>query len=67
MLKHTKIFLRLAMLLLINVALMVALGGIGYFGMSSIREGLRTVYEDRTVTLGQLFPMSFGPHHLEKP
>jgi len=21
----------------------------------------------RTVTLGQLFPMSFGPHHLEKP
>ena len=21
----------------------------------------------RTVTLGQLLPMSFGPHHLEKP
>jgi cytidine deaminase len=21
----------------------------------------------RTVTLGHLFPMSFGPHHLEKP
>jgi methyl-accepting chemotaxis protein len=57
MLKHTKIFLRLAMLLVINVALMVALGGIGYFGMSSIREGLRTVYEDRTVTLGQLRTM----------
>ena len=57
MLKHTKIFLRLAMLLLINVTLMVALGGIGYFGMSSIREGLRTVYEDRTVTLGQLRTM----------
>ena len=54
MLKNTKIISRLAMLLLVNVTLMVALGGIGYLGMSSIREGLRTVYEDRTVALGQL-------------
>lgn len=57
MLKNTKIISRLAMLLLVNVALMVALGGIGYLGMSSIREGLRTVYEDRTIALGQLRTM----------
>jgi methyl-accepting chemotaxis protein len=54
MLKHTRIIQRLGALLLINIALMIALGGVGYLGMSSIREGLRTVYEDRTVALGQV-------------
>src|SRR5690348_15463777 len=54
MLKHTRIIQRLGALLLFNIALMVALGSIGYLGMSSIREGLRTVYEDRTVALGQV-------------
>ena len=54
MLKHSKIIQRLAALLLINIVLMGALGGLGFFGMSSIREGLRTVYEDRTVALGQI-------------
>ncbi|MBL8710982.1 MAG: MCP four helix bundle domain-containing protein [Rhodospirillaceae bacterium] len=54
MLKHTKIIQRLAILLLINVGLMGILGGLGYYGMSSIRDGLRTVYEDRTIPLGQM-------------
>jgi methyl-accepting chemotaxis protein len=54
MLKNTKIIVRLTMLLLVNVVLMVALGGIGYFGMASIREHLRTVYEDRTIALDQV-------------
>ncbi|MBL9035953.1 MAG: MCP four helix bundle domain-containing protein [Rhodospirillaceae bacterium] len=54
MLKHSKIIQRLAALLLINIVLMGALGALGFFGMSSIREGLRTVYEDRTVPMGQI-------------
>ena len=54
MLKHTRIIQRLGALLAINIALMIVLGTVGYFGMSSIREGLRTVYEDRTVALGQV-------------
>jgi methyl-accepting chemotaxis protein len=54
MLKNTKIMTRLTMLLLVNVLLMVALGAVGYFGMAAIREGLRTVYEDRTIALDQI-------------
>ncbi len=54
MLKHSKIIQRLAALLLVNIVLMGGLGGLGYFGMASIREGLRSVYEDRTVALGQI-------------
>ncbi|HNB29050.1 MAG TPA: MCP four helix bundle domain-containing protein, partial [Alphaproteobacteria bacterium] len=54
MLKHSKIIQRLAALLLINIVLMGGLGGLGYLGMSSIREGLRSVYEDRTVPMGQI-------------
>jgi methyl-accepting chemotaxis protein len=54
MLKHTKIIQRLSGLLVINLSLMVVLSVVGYFGMSSIREGLRTVYEDRTVALDQV-------------
>jgi methyl-accepting chemotaxis protein len=54
MLKHSKIIHRLAALVLINIILMAALGALGIFGMSSIREGLRTVYEDRTVPMGQI-------------
>src|SRR4051812_29291733 len=54
MLKNTKIIQRLAALLLVNIALMALVGALGYFGMASIREGLRTVYEDRTIALEQV-------------
>ncbi|HEY4164554.1 MAG TPA: methyl-accepting chemotaxis protein [Dongiaceae bacterium] len=54
MLKHTKIIQRLAALLVFNIVLMGLLGCLGYFGMSSIRDGLRTVYEDRTIALNQI-------------
>jgi methyl-accepting chemotaxis protein len=60
MLKHTKIIQRLAALLVVNIALIGLLGYFGYFGMASIREGLRTVYEDRTVALGQIRGVTNG-------
>lgn len=34
--------------------LLIAIGAYGLWGMSKTNEGLRTVYEDRTVTLGQV-------------
>jgi methyl-accepting chemotaxis protein len=34
--------------------LLIVIGSYGLWGMSSSNEGLRTVYEDRTVALGQL-------------
>jgi methyl-accepting chemotaxis protein len=54
MLTHTRIVSRLAIMLAVNIALMAALGAIGFIGMAQIREGLRTVYEDRTIALGQI-------------
>ena len=54
MFKNSRILTRMAMMLLGNAALLIALGTLGYFGMSSIRDGLRTVYEDRTIALGQI-------------
>src|SRR4051812_8474483 len=54
MLTHTRIITRLAIMLTVNIALMASLGAIGFLGMSEIREGMRTVYEDRTIALGQV-------------
>jgi methyl-accepting chemotaxis protein len=54
MLQHSKIIQRLGALLVVNIVLMTILGLLGYFGMASIREGLRTVYEDRTIALDQV-------------
>jgi methyl-accepting chemotaxis protein len=54
MLTNTKIFSRLMTLPVLLIALMSVVGGLGYRGMSEIKEGLRSVYEDRTVALGQL-------------
>lgn len=64
MLKHTKIIQRLAILLLINIGLMGVLGGLGYYGMSLIRDGLRTVYEDRTIPLGQMQSITKGYYEI---
>jgi methyl-accepting chemotaxis protein len=54
MLTNTRIITRLMASLGLIVILLVALAGIGVFGMSTIRESLRTVYEDRVLPLTQL-------------
>jgi methyl-accepting chemotaxis protein len=64
MFRHTKIIQRLAILLLINIGLMGVLGGLGYYGMSLIRDGLRTVYEDRTIPLGQMQSIMRGYYEI---
>ena len=38
--------------------LMMVIGGIGLRGMSKTNEGLRSVYKDRTVTMGMMFTIS---------
>ncbi len=38
--------------------LMMVIGGIGLRGMSKTNEGLRSVYKDRTVTMGLMFNIS---------
>ncbi|MEN9384671.1 MAG: hypothetical protein RL323_1814 [Pseudomonadota bacterium] len=51
---NIKISTRLVMLIGLMSALLVMLGGMGLFGMSQSNAHLKTVYEDRTVPLGQL-------------
>ncbi|MDO9053708.1 MAG: methyl-accepting chemotaxis protein [Gallionella sp.] len=54
MLNNMKISSRLIVMLVSLLVLAVALGGIGLFGMTKADEGLRTVYEDRTIPTGQI-------------
>ncbi|MBI5429582.1 MAG: methyl-accepting chemotaxis protein [Nitrosomonadales bacterium] len=54
MLNDMKIGTRLMLLLALLLAGMVAVGVVGLIGMSKANEGLRTVYEDRTIPLGQV-------------
>jgi methyl-accepting chemotaxis protein len=56
-LKHTKILQRLVALLFVNIVLLGIVGGLGFYGATKIRDGLRTVYEDRTIPLGQMQTM----------
>jgi methyl-accepting chemotaxis protein len=49
-----KISSRLVILTGILSLLLVLMGVLGLYGISSSNEGLRTVYEDRTVAVGQL-------------
>ena len=49
-----KISTRLITLLGVLSLLLVAIGGMGLFGISASNDALRTVYEDRTVPMGQL-------------
>jgi methyl-accepting chemotaxis protein-1 (serine sensor receptor) len=51
---NLKISTRLVLLTSILSALLVLLGMLGLYGISSSNEGLKTVYEDRTVAVGQL-------------
>ena len=53
-LNNLKISTRLVMLLGILSALLIAIGGIGLFGISKSNAALKSVYEDRTVPMGQI-------------
>jgi len=54
MLNNMKISSRLIVMLVSLLVLAVVLGGMGLFGMNKANEGLRTVYEDRTIPTGQI-------------
>ncbi|MDX8400677.1 MAG: methyl-accepting chemotaxis protein [Gallionellaceae bacterium] len=45
---------RLIMVIAVLSVLLVAIGGVGLVGMDKADEGLRTVYEDRTIALAQV-------------
>ncbi len=49
-----KISTRLAALAGMLSLLLIVIGGIGLFGLRASNEGLRSVYEDRTVRIGQI-------------
>jgi methyl-accepting chemotaxis protein len=49
-----KISTRLFMLIGILSVLLIAIGSIGLFGIGQSNDALKTVYEDRTVSLGQV-------------
>ncbi|NMM19555.1 MAG: HAMP domain-containing protein [Rhodoferax sp.] len=51
---NLKISTRLIMLIGILSVLLSAIGGIGLLGISQSNEALKTVYEDRTIALGQV-------------
>jgi len=51
---HMTIKARLIMVIAILSVLLVAIGVVGLVGMDKADEGLRTVYEDRTIALGQV-------------
>jgi methyl-accepting chemotaxis protein-1 (serine sensor receptor) len=51
---NLKISTRLTLLVSVLVLLLLLVGAIGMRGMSSSNDGLKTVYEDRTVSIGQL-------------
>lgn len=54
MLNNMKISTRLVFLMTLLLVLAIVLGGVGIVGMGKTDEGLRTVYEDRTVPLMDL-------------
>ena len=51
---NLKISTRLAILIGVLSILLIGVGWIGLLGISQSNEALRTVYDDRTVALGQL-------------
>jgi len=52
--KNLNIKTRQAFLIGLLCILMLAIGGMGLLGMSKANEGLRTVYEDRTIPMAQI-------------
>jgi methyl-accepting chemotaxis protein len=58
LLKNSSIKTRMVMAFAAMSLMLLLIGGIGLLGMSKSNEGLRTVYEDRTVPLMQLAQIS---------
>jgi len=54
MFKNLTIKARLIFIIAFLASLLVVIGALGLSGMSKSNEGLKTVYEDRTIALGQL-------------
>lgn len=54
MFKNLTVRTRLTLVIVFLLASLVAVGGMGLFGLIHANEGLRTVYEDRTVALGDI-------------
>ncbi|MGZ5016786.1 MAG: methyl-accepting chemotaxis protein [Methylobacter sp.] len=54
MFKNFTINSRLATVIAIMSILLLMVGGLGMFGMSKANDGLRSVYEDRTVPMNQI-------------
>jgi methyl-accepting chemotaxis protein len=54
LLKDFNIKSRLVAIIGLLSVLLLVIGGIGLFGMSKAKEGLRTVYEDRTLPISQI-------------
>ena len=52
--KNLKIGTRLSLLLGLMSLLLILVGGVGLQGLGATRDALQTVYEDRTVALGQI-------------
>ena len=52
--KNLKISTRLIILIGILSALLIAIGSVGLFGISQSNDALKSVYEDRTVPMGQI-------------
>jgi methyl-accepting chemotaxis protein len=60
MLKNTRVLMRLAAMVVVMLALMVTIAVIGILGMSTVHEGLRTVYADRVLPLEQIGAIESG-------
>ena len=55
---NLKISTRLVILIGVLCALLITVGSIGLFGISQSNDALKTVYEDRTISLGQIANVS---------
>jgi methyl-accepting chemotaxis protein len=53
-LNHLKISTRLIILMTLMSALLVAIGSFGLYGISRSNDALKTVFQDRTVPMGQI-------------
>jgi methyl-accepting chemotaxis protein len=60
MLKNTRVLMRLAAMVAVMLVLMAVIAVIGIRGMSTVHEGLRTVYVDRVVPLEQIGTIESG-------
>lgn len=59
LLSNLKISTRLWLLIGVMSALLVAVGGVGLFGIGKSNDALKTVYEDRTVAAGQIADIGY--------